>query len=68
MPYLDKPRSRDQRLGQAFTIDDRYERLLTMSESRREEVLKQSPVTRISYGSYTIARAAALRLEQGGVS
>ena len=64
MPYLDKPRSRDQRLGQSFRIDDRFERLMTMTEARREDILKRSPTVRTAFGYYVNARGAALRLEQ----
>ena len=64
MPYLDKPRSRDQRLGEAFKPDPRYENLMAMTPERRDAILAGSPITRIAYGSYVVARDAARRLEQ----
>ena len=64
MAYRDRPRTRTERLGESFRIDPRYENLLLMSEARRETVLQSSPTMRIAFGSYRIARAAALELEQ----
>jgi len=64
MPYLDKPRTRDQRLGEAFKLDASYEHLLTMTAERRDDLLKGSPVLRISLGHYRAARDAALELEK----
>ena len=64
MPYKDRPRTRTERLGESFRLDPRYENLLVMSAERRDTILKSSPTMRIAFGSYRIARAAALELEQ----
>ena len=60
--YQEKKRNRDERTGASFKPDDRYENLLAMSESRREDILKGSSTLRISLGHYRAARDAAQRL------
>jgi len=64
MPYRDTKRSRTERLGEAFKINDSYENLITMTPERRDAILAGSPVVRISYGHYLAARSAALELEK----
>jgi len=64
MPYRDTKRTRDERLGESFKIDASYEHLLTMSAERRDDLLKGSPIMRISLGHYRAARDAALELEK----
>ena len=64
MPYRDTKRTRDQRLGESFKLDASYEHLLTMTAERRDALLKQSPVLRISLGHYRAARDAALELSK----
>jgi hypothetical protein len=66
--FHEKKRSRDQRTGESFRIDDRYESLLAMPVERREAILKGSPGMRISYGFYVSGRDAALRLEKERMS
>jgi len=62
MPDKDRKRSRDQRLGESFRLNDHYESLLAMPVERRDAILKQSPTMRISLGHYVAARSAALEL------
>jgi hypothetical protein len=64
MPYRDRPRTRTERLGESFKSDPRYENLITMTPERRETILQTSPVTRIAFGSYIVARDAARDLEK----
>jgi len=60
--YRDVKKSRDERVGASFKPDQRYEYLLAMPESRREDILKGSSTLRISLGHYRAARDAAQRL------
>jgi hypothetical protein len=62
--YRDKPRTRDERVGDAFKLNDTYERLLAMSDERRDQALKDSPGVRMAFGFYLSAKSAALRLEK----
>lgn len=64
MTYRDRPRTRDERVGESFRADDTFERLLSMPEERRESILQSSPGMRVSFGYYVSARSAALRLEK----
>jgi len=64
LPYKDRPRTRDERLGEAFRPDDRYEALVKMTPERREAVLQTSPLVRLGYGSYVVARSAAQNLQK----
>jgi len=64
VPYRDRSRTRVERLGESFRLNDQYEALMAMPVERREDILKQSPTVRISYGHYVAARSAALTLEQ----
>jgi hypothetical protein len=64
MPYRDRKRTRDERLGESFRLNDQYEALMAMPVERRDAILKSSPVMRISLGHYRAARSAALTLEQ----
>jgi len=62
MPYRDQKRTRDERIGASFRLNERYENLMAMTPERRDAVLKGSPVMRISLGHYIVARSAALEL------
>ena len=62
MSYREQKRTRDERTGSSFKTDERYENLLAMPESRREDILKGSSTLRISLGHYRAARDAAQRL------
>ena len=64
MPYKDRKRTRDERLGASFRIDPRFEDLMAMSVERRDAILAGSPVMRVSLGHYRAARSAALELEK----
>lgn len=62
MPYRDRSRTRDEKVGESFRPDDRYEALAKMTPERRDAVLQSSPVMRIAYGAYLSGRDAAQRL------
>jgi hypothetical protein len=64
VPYRDTKRTRDERLGEAFKLDERFENLMTMSVERRDAILAGSPTLRVSYGFYVSGRSAALTLEK----
>ncbi len=64
MPYRDTKRTRTERLGEAFKINDQYEALMAMPVERRDAILKQAPTMRVALGHYRAARSAALTLEQ----
>ena len=64
MPYRDTKRTRDEKVGESFVADPRYENLRAMTPERRDAILAGSPVMRIAYGAYLSGRDAALRLEK----
>jgi len=41
--YLDRPRTRAEKIGAAFAHDERYERLLALPRAEREAIFDQAP-------------------------
>jgi|GEM_PF-1800118 len=62
MPYRDRSRTRDEKVGESFAADPRYENLRAMTPERRDAILAGSPITRLAYGAYLSGRDAAQRL------
>jgi len=63
--YLDRPRTRIEKVGAAFVRDDRFERLLAMPGPEREGYLVHAPSLRLSLAHYLTARPSPLDRTRG---